>query len=371
MIVLFFLFFVVINSHSNMHKISTRLIPRFSNLSRKGSHGKIAVIGGSFEYTGAPYYAALSALRTGADLVWIFCSEEAAIPIKSYSPEPIVLPILPTRGKKYIDLDSDKERIDSDKERIDAAVSEFERLAPRFDSVICGPGLGRDDVTLQTLLRILEVCKRRLLPTVIDGDALFYLSTSLEAITLLKTSTNWPVVLTPNIAEFKRLWPMVCSFIEYNDSRTNEEAANIFFKCLSVDSNGSSLYISLLLKGQFDIIASADVHETLSLVGSPRRCGGQGDILTGSVATFLAWAKASHLIGTNTTQYAIIDHTGDTLNTYSHSPTQLISACAFGGAMVTRQAALLAFSKKKRATTTPDILEEIGESFEITFPDLK
>jgi ATP-dependent NAD(P)H-hydrate dehydratase len=100
MIVLFFLFFVVINSHSNMHNISTRLIPRFSNLSRKGSHGKIAVIGGSFEYTGAPYYAALSALRTGADLVWIFCSEEAAIPLKSYSPEPIVVPILPTGGKE-------------------------------------------------------------------------------------------------------------------------------------------------------------------------------------------------------------------------------------------------------------------------------
>jgi ATP-dependent NAD(P)H-hydrate dehydratase len=112
----------------------------------------------------------------------------------------------------------------------------------------------------------------------------------------------------------------------------------------------------------------------LSLVGSPRRCGGQGDVLTGSVATFLAWAKASHLIGTyTTTKYAIIDHIGDTIKSemYSHSPSQVISACAFGGAMVTRQAALLAFSKKKRATTTPDILEEIGESFEITFPDLK
>lgn len=29
----------------------------------KGSNGKTATIGGSFEYTGAPYYAALSSLK--------------------------------------------------------------------------------------------------------------------------------------------------------------------------------------------------------------------------------------------------------------------------------------------------------------------
>ena len=30
------------------------------------------------------------------------------------------------------------------------------------------------------------------------------------------------------------------------------------------------------------------------LPGNPRRCGGQGDILAGMLATFLAWAKRAY-----------------------------------------------------------------------------
>ncbi len=61
--------------------------------SYKGNNGKVGVLGGSIEYTGAPYYAANAALRTGSDLSHIFCPEESAIfPIKSYSPELIVHP---------------------------------------------------------------------------------------------------------------------------------------------------------------------------------------------------------------------------------------------------------------------------------------
>lgn len=52
------------------------------------------MIGGSFEYTGAPFYAAISTLRGGGDLAFIFCSKASAIPIKSYSPECIVFPII-------------------------------------------------------------------------------------------------------------------------------------------------------------------------------------------------------------------------------------------------------------------------------------
>lgn len=39
---------------------------------------------------GAPYYAAASALKMGADLSFVFCAKEATIPIKSYSPELMV-----------------------------------------------------------------------------------------------------------------------------------------------------------------------------------------------------------------------------------------------------------------------------------------
>ncbi|RYG56182.1 hypothetical protein EON66_03510 [archaeon] len=35
-----------------------------SNTSHKGSHGKVLVVGGSTEYTGAPFYAGITALKT-------------------------------------------------------------------------------------------------------------------------------------------------------------------------------------------------------------------------------------------------------------------------------------------------------------------
>lgn len=60
----------------------------------KGEAGRIGIIGGSFEYTGAPYYAGISALKFGCDIVHIFCPQAAAIPIKCYSPELIVHPLL-------------------------------------------------------------------------------------------------------------------------------------------------------------------------------------------------------------------------------------------------------------------------------------
>eukprot|EP00897_Mesotaenium_endlicherianum_P008368 jgi/Mesen1/755/ME000110S_11022 len=69
-------------------------IPALAQGSRKGQAGKIAVIGGCREYTGAPYFAAISALRLGADLSHVFCAKDAAVVIKSYSPELIVHPVL-------------------------------------------------------------------------------------------------------------------------------------------------------------------------------------------------------------------------------------------------------------------------------------
>ncbi len=91
-------------------KISCEIQP--SQPSHKGDHGKIGsksvspeafisfflpsavVLGGSFDYTGAPYFAAISALKAGADLAYVFCEKDAAIPIKSYSPELMVSGII-------------------------------------------------------------------------------------------------------------------------------------------------------------------------------------------------------------------------------------------------------------------------------------
>ena len=39
--------------------------------------------------------------QVGADMTWVFCTETAAPVIKSYSPELIVLPVLPDTGGPF------------------------------------------------------------------------------------------------------------------------------------------------------------------------------------------------------------------------------------------------------------------------------
>lgn len=62
------------------------ILPLLHGKKCKGDNGRIAVIGGSYEFTGSPYYSAISALRVGGDMAHIFCSKASSLAIKSYSP---------------------------------------------------------------------------------------------------------------------------------------------------------------------------------------------------------------------------------------------------------------------------------------------
>ena len=64
--------------------------PPLDGTAHKGQAGRVGVLGGSKDYTGAPYYSGQAALSVGADLLYLFTAEEACIPIKSYSPELMV-----------------------------------------------------------------------------------------------------------------------------------------------------------------------------------------------------------------------------------------------------------------------------------------
>lgn len=166
------------NNEDNFVQIAKSLVPSLSQSKYKGQDGRIGIIGGSLEFTGAPFYSGISALRTGADLVHIFCCKAAGIPIKSYSPELMVHPIL------------DEEN----------ALNYFETWLERLHVVLIGPGLGREDKTFQTVSRMINLCKQKSKPLVIDADGLFLISQNSQLI------KNYPdLVLTPNAMEFSRL----------------------------------------------------------------------------------------------------------------------------------------------------------------------
>jgi len=135
------------------HKVRT-IVPKLTNDLRKGQCGRIAVFGGCFLYTGAPYFAAISALKCGADLVHVFCEKEAGNVIKSYSPELIVHPVLDT---EYV-------------------LEEIDKWLPRLHCVVIGPGLGRNQSMLGRISIIMDKVKASNIPVVIDADGLWHLT---------------------------------------------------------------------------------------------------------------------------------------------------------------------------------------------------
>ncbi|XP_034200020.1 ATP-dependent (S)-NAD(P)H-hydrate dehydratase isoform X3 [Prunus dulcis] len=273
----------------------------------KGQAGKIAVIGGCREYTGAPYFAAISALKIGADLSHVFCTKDAAAVIKSYSPELIVHPVL----EESYGVRDDEKRIISGK-----VLAEVAKWMERFDCLVIGPGLGRDPFLLDCVSKIIKLARKSNVPIVIDGDGLFLVTNSLDLI------SGYPLaVLTPNVNEYKRLVQKVLS-CEVNDEEAHEQLLSLAKRIGGV---------TILRKGKSDFISDGETVKSVSIYGSPRRCGGQGDILSGS----------------------------------SKNPATL--GCIAGSALM-RKAASLAFDNKKRSTLTTDIIEYLGRSLEDICP---
>ena len=123
--------------------LASRFIPPLTNDLYKGQMGRIGVIGGSPDYCGAPYYSGEAALRFGADLCSIYCAEEAALPIKSYSPELMVTPFYSYRG-------------DLERNTCSFSTHLITKAIPRLHSFVIGPGLGRDEKVLAELMVVLE-----------------------------------------------------------------------------------------------------------------------------------------------------------------------------------------------------------------------
>ena len=237
------------------------VVPHLTSALRKGECGRVAVIGGSSEYTGAPYFAAMSALRTGADLAHVFCTPAASPVIKSYHPDLIVHPLLPSESTV-----------------VPNAVKSIVDWLPRIHVLIIGPGriliigaighltpegLGRDAVTLECVVGIVEAAKEMNLPMVFDADSLFLLSKSPN---LLANYTN--VILTPNVVEVRSpVLLIIFSLYQLLQFGRLEEAARTHTNLLCGPT--------ILQKGASDIIADTKHSVPCDEEGSMRRCGGQ------------------------------------------------------------------------------------------------
>lgn len=136
------------------------ITPTLDPSRHKGQAGKIAVVGGCREYTGAPYFSAISALKIGADLSHVICTKDAALVIKGYSPELIVHPLL---EESYSVRDEDRKSISA------RVLAEVDKWLERFDCLVVGPGLGRDPFLLDCVSEIMKHARQSNVPMVIDG----------------------------------------------------------------------------------------------------------------------------------------------------------------------------------------------------------
>ncbi|XP_023163899.1 ATP-dependent (S)-NAD(P)H-hydrate dehydratase [Drosophila hydei] len=274
------------------------IIPKLSNEKYKGQYGRIGVIGGSLEYTGAPYFAAITAMKVGADLSHVFCHTKAAAVIKAYSPDLIVHPVL------------DQED----------AVEKIKLWMDRLHVIVIGPGLGRDSSILKTAADVIKLCLEMGKPVVIDADGLFILNDNIELV-----CGQRDVILTPNAIEFERLFG--------KETTTAREK-------MSLLGDG----VIVLEKGAHDKIHIPHTNEvyTMPIGGSGRRCGGQGDLLSGSLATFFYWSLQSN----------------------QPNPAYL-AACA--SSYFVKKINYAAFQKLGRSLVASDMINEISSVFKTEF----
>jgi len=150
-------------------RAARHLIPPLADGHYKGQHGRVGVVGGSLEYTGAPYYAGAASLSSGSELVFMFCSEEASSSIKTYSPEMMVLPAIQISGMQFEDNSDTIEWARGEA----AARDKIADFIPRLSTMVIGPGLGRAPAMLGFAKGAIRMAREAGLPVILDADALW------------------------------------------------------------------------------------------------------------------------------------------------------------------------------------------------------
>jgi ADP-dependent NAD(P)H-hydrate dehydratase len=221
-------------------------IPPRKRDSHKGMNGRACVVGGSRIYHGAPFHAAMAALRTGLDLMYLAVPAVIATPVRAMSPDLIVIPLPDsklTRGN----------------------ANRLTSWLPELDCVGVGPGLGpqNPDELVHALTRFSS--KAKIL--VVDADAL--------RPGILEVAKSVGMVVTPHAGEFERL---------FGTKPPDELEARVEM----VRQHAKSSRMTVLLKGETDVVSDGD-RVGLNKTHTPAMTtGGTGDVLTGVTVGLVA-----------------------------------------------------------------------------------
>lgn len=209
--------------------------------------------------------------------------------------------------------------------RSENALDLIEPWLTRLHVLVIGSGLGRDRNILHTVSELIICCKKSQKPLVIDADGLFLLT---QNMTLLHDYKN--VILTPNAMELFRL-------IGDSDDKLQALAEKV----------GRNVIV--MEKAMNDRIY--DTENLLKVEcpsgGSNRRCGGQGDLLAGAIATFYHWAL----------NRSYKNNSGERT---ANDDNPAILAC-YAGSYLIKLCNKLAYEKYGRSMTSQEMIGMIGK----------
>jgi ATP-dependent NAD(P)H-hydrate dehydratase len=339
---------------SKVRKIVPPMLEKF----HKGQLGRVAVIGGSLDYTGAPYFSAMASARLGCDMSHVLCERSAASVIKSYSPNLMVHPLLPS-----IDTVKDPNSID-----VPSLAGPIIAMLSRLHALVIGPGLGRDEVTLKVVAEVIREARSRSIPFVLDADGLLIVTQDPSLVKGYKEC-----ILTPNVVEFGRLAKTmgikVASQVEIAQGGNGDITDKASDACEQLSQAFGG--VTIIQKGPQDVISNGITSIISDSEGGLKRSGGQGDTLTGSLGTFLAWRAAYHEKmwdsgeQDNEKEAQSIEDVQAELSSENKrmSPATTLLLAAWASSSITRECSRRAFADKGRSMQASDLTDEVHGAF--------
>lgn len=230
-----------------------QVLPPRSPTSHKRSVGKVLVIGGSPGMSGAVVLACTAALRTGAGLVWAAVPRSIADQVGQSATE-VVVAGLPETPDGAIEA---------------SAVEQALKLAGQADAVVLGPGLGREDETVEFVTLLAAKLDK---PLILDADGISAFAGSAEQL----QSVAGPVVITPHSGELAALLGTSSAYIDGLRTESTLKAASLTGK-------------TVLLKGGPTLVADARgklvfVNRGTAILAT----AGTGDVLAGVIGGLAA-----------------------------------------------------------------------------------
>lgn len=224
--------------------------PAYSN---KGTFGKVLIVAGSKNMSGAAYLSAMAAYRTGAGLVKIFTVEENRVILQESLPEAIITTYDPEEAY----------------ELTPAFQELLEEQCGWASVIVLGPGIGNGPYTKNLVETVLA---NAYVPIILDADGL----NTIARYPGLTSYFTENIIVTPHLGEMARLMDCTVENIRERLIPAAREYADRFG-------------ITCVLKDAVTVAALKDQRTYVNSSGNSAMAkAGSGDVLTGIIAGLLA-----------------------------------------------------------------------------------